>query len=85
MHITTEGLGSEFAPDGVMGSAEACRALGISKPQLLEWITRGRVAARRDPETGRLKICRRSVREYLDNLTEIGDGHFPNLTREGRR
>lgn len=60
----------DFGCDGVMTLNAACEALAVSRYMIDDYHQRGWIRKAKEPN-GRIKVCCRSVREYLKSI-EVG-------------
>ena len=62
--------GYRFGCDGMMSLSDACDHLGRSRWTIGRLVERGVLRRGKDPQTQRVSICRRSIREYIASIQE---------------
>lgn len=60
-----EAFGYAFAVDGLMTSKEACKLLAVSIDTIQRRCADGTLRWWKDPVSGFVRLCRRSVSEYI--------------------
>ncbi len=60
--------GYKFGCEGLTTVPEACEKLGVSRDTLDRLIHRGVLRKGKDPITGRVSICRKSVDVYIAGI-----------------